>query len=552
MSFNDGFSIKAIPFPVNSPVSGNALIYDGTQWIAGSSLSGAVTTINAGQNLTGSRSNGTYTVALSQSVTGLNKLVTTELTASRAYIIDDIIVNGTASIVQLNTQYQTSLVVGDKYITILSASTDHITLDGAGMLWGSGAAGETVDDEGANAHVRYSLFYDALEIFPGLYVSGNTLGSTAQFDSVTASFNGNGSNITNLTSSNIDNFTNDVRNQITAGNGISVVSGVIAANITDVVAGTNMVVTNNSGIVTASLSSSVSGLNNLQTTNASITTATASNVLITGDLKVNGTASFSQINTLNQTSLNLGDKYITILTGGVDHATLDGSGILWGSGSADPTVDEFGANAHIRFRASTDLLEIFPGVYVSGTTSGSTANFTSVTASFNGNGSNITNLTASNIVNFISDVRKQISGSQYVTYNTSSGVISLPFTGTILGTTPLILGQTTSSLTGMSFISSSVVVCNTFVTGTTALGANLQILTGTNRPAGTLTLNGSTNVTVTNTLVTTSSLIFLTKQTNAKNNGVAAVSGRANGSFTVASNVNNDTDIVAYLIINPV
>ena len=35
MTFNDGFNIRAVPWPSNSPVSGNTLVYDGSQWLAG-------------------------------------------------------------------------------------------------------------------------------------------------------------------------------------------------------------------------------------------------------------------------------------------------------------------------------------------------------------------------------------------------------------------------------------------------------------------------------------------------------------------------------------
>lgn len=85
-------------------------------------------------------------------------------------------------------------------------------------------------------------------------------------------------------------------------------------------------------------------------------------------------------------------------------------------------------------------------------------NAQSITASLNGNGSQITSITASNISNWSSDVRRQLSGSEYVTYNTSSGVISLPFTGSTIGTTPIILGQTTNSLVGLNNISSSIIL----------------------------------------------------------------------------------------------
>ncbi len=56
---------------------------------------------------------------------------------------------------------------------------------------------------------------------------------------------------------------------------------------------------------------------------------------------------------------------------------------------------------------------------------------TSVTASFSGNGSAITNITASNISNFASSVRTQLSGGNGIVYNPSTGIIeAVPQLGT--------------------------------------------------------------------------------------------------------------------------
>ena len=88
MSFNDGFNIRAIPWPSNTPVSGNSIIYNGSQWIAadisgsGGNGSGDITAVNAGTNLTGGGISGDVTVSLSSSVVGLTNLQTTTLTAS--------------------------------------------------------------------------------------------------------------------------------------------------------------------------------------------------------------------------------------------------------------------------------------------------------------------------------------------------------------------------------------------------------------------------------------------------------------------------------------
>lgn len=88
MSFNDGFNIRSVPWPQNTPVSGNSLVYDGTKWIAanvsgsGGGGTGDITAVNAGTNLTGGGDSGDVTISLSSSVIGLTNLQTTRLTAS--------------------------------------------------------------------------------------------------------------------------------------------------------------------------------------------------------------------------------------------------------------------------------------------------------------------------------------------------------------------------------------------------------------------------------------------------------------------------------------
>jgi hypothetical protein len=100
--------------------------------------------------------------------------------------------------------------------------------------------------------------------------------------------------------------------------------------------------------------------------------------------------------------------------------------------------------------------------------------------------------------------------------------------------------------------------------GTTAnqtlrINANTKIIgdvmfsSGSNKTMGTVALDGGNpgTITVSNSLVTTGSMIFLTKQTLVHPNGYVAVSSKGSGTFTITSNHNGDSDVVAYQIINP-
>ena len=80
----------------------------------------------------------------------------------------------------------------------------------------------------------------------------------------------------------------------------------------------------------------------------------------------------------------------------------------------------------------------------------------------------------------------------------------------------------------------------------------LKLSNGTNKQTGTATLNGGNpgTVTVSNSLVSASSLIFLTKQTGNHPGGVL-ITTKGTGTFTITSTENGDTDEVAWMIINP-
>ncbi len=135
-------------------------------------------------------------------------------TATDNIFSNNITVNGTASIAMLNTVNQQSLIVGDKYITIMSGSNTHVQLDGAGILFGSGSADVTTGDQNSVAHIVYrkgnapsDYTSDYIEVFPGLRVTGSlTASGNVNVPSITASvgFSGNGSKLTNIPASAVD------------------------------------------------------------------------------------------------------------------------------------------------------------------------------------------------------------------------------------------------------------------------------------------------------------------------------------------------------------
>jgi hypothetical protein len=220
---------------------------------------------------------GSFTILTGSTVTGSTALFST-MTASVALFNGDIRVLGTASISQLNTVGQTSLLVGDKYITILSGGVDHSGVNGAGFLWGSSSgAGETTGALGEHAHVLYDSSRDALQIFPGLYVTGSTTvfgisGTTAQFTSLTGTtgiftrLSGSSGNITisGSLSGMIASLTSSATNYVlvAADSGKVVVlsssSGITASIPTGLPVGfTTTIVQNGSGSIFVSASSGV-------------------------------------------------------------------------------------------------------------------------------------------------------------------------------------------------------------------------------------------------------------------------------------------------------
>jgi len=90
--------------------------------------------------------------------------------------------------------------------------------------------------------------------------------------------------------------------------------------------------------------------------------------------------------------------------------------------------------------------------------------------------------------------------------------------------------------------------------GDVVISGSLSLGSGVDLPTGIVNLDGGNpgSATVTNSLVKTTSMIFLTKQANTNTTaGPPVVSAKSAGTFTITTNFNGDADPVAFLIINP-
>ncbi len=234
---------------------------------------------------------------------------------------------------------------------------------------------------------------------------------------------------------------------------------------------------------------------------------TGNETIFTNNIRVDGTASIGLLNTISQNSLQVGDKYITIMSGASDHTTLSGSGILWGSGSAGPTIGPLGSNAYVLYDSGSDKLEIFPGLNVIGDLSASV---------IYGDGSGIINLTTASINNWATNVRAVITGSNGITI--SAGTASLSGSGQL------------TSLTASSHVSASTYYGN---------GSNLSDISATSARAVTVnyTLNAGTgdSPTIGCIVAISGGLLFKAdKNNNSKSNAIGVITNVNDSIYTIA------------------
>jgi len=166
MSFNDGFSTKGIATPPVAPVSGNALVYDGTNWVAGTVSGGGggtgdITSVTAGTNLTGGGTSGDVTVSLNTSVTGLTNLQATSITGSFSGNL-----NGTASFAT-NAASASSTVYRREW---------HVSTGSGNDITGNGTLLSPYRTLGAAITAASTQGGDQIVLHPGTFIEDVTMG----------------------------------------------------------------------------------------------------------------------------------------------------------------------------------------------------------------------------------------------------------------------------------------------------------------------------------------------------------------------------------------
>ena len=177
-----------------------------------------------------------------------------------------------------------------------------------------------------------------------------------------------------------------------------------------------------------------------------------------------------------------------------------------------------------------------------------------------------TSILGQNLIVSASHTSNSVGGSTFVgrfnatgsLQESSQDTVFVVGTGTAAGSRRNALridSNNNSNFTGSVFISGSLNSNgNTIITGSLRVSGDVMFASGSNTTMGTVVLDGGNPgvATVSNSLVTTSSLIFLTKQTNTNGGeGTVSVTSKGTGTFSITSNHNGDTDVVAYQIINP-
>lgn len=368
-------------------------------------------------------------------------------------------------------------------------------------------------------------------------ISGDVSGTGAtsiSITSVSASFiksGTDGSNLTNLTASQLSNFSTDVRSQISAGTGISYVDGEISAsnvpnsslqnnsieiNGVNVSLGGTGSITVGTGDVTAAGNTTFTGDNIFESSlnqftgsfsgdlagnsstaaalqlsrtisasgdiewgvsfdgsgNVTGVAAIGSGVIVNDDISATASISDTKLDTIStagkvsntalpgsgqitigNTSIALGNSSLA-LSGLSSVTSSNFVGNLQGTANTASYVDWSNVDNAPSFLTSNETITVSGDAQGTGTTS---ISLSSISASFiksATDGSNLTNLSASQISNFINDVRAQFSAGSNITIvngqisSTAGGDVSAAGDNTFTGTNTFNSNYITGSITG--------------------------------------------------------------------------------------------------------
>jgi len=313
-------------------------------------------------------------------------------------------------------------VVSASNVPNSSLQNSSINLNGNNIdLGGTGSVGIVREIQAGNSITVTNGSSSIATIALSSTVNGITNLSAVNISS--SNFTGNGSNITGINTSNINNFTLDVRNQFSEGTGIQI-NGGGSINVSNAPNSSLQNSSINLNGVSLSLGSTGSvGITREIQAGANITIANGTSDTATVALS----SSLTGLNSINATTISATTANFTTITASVISAS---SYIGISAGGSTPgginTTVQF--NSGSTFSGSTNLIYN----YITNTLSGTTAQLTTLTASnayfgevtgtFTGSGAGLYNITASGISNFTSDVRAQFSAGTGIAIN--SGVIS--------------------------------------------------------------------------------------------------------------------------------